>query len=63
MKAGSIVLLSPYVWHCSGGNESGKFRRAYMAQYSNGVVKKGSEGGKDVVGLGVPVGCGVYCTV
>ncbi|RUP51863.1 hypothetical protein BC936DRAFT_145039, partial [Jimgerdemannia flammicorona] len=36
--AGSVVLMSSVLRHCSTGNDSGRFRRAFMPQYSAGVV-------------------------
>ncbi|KAG0242309.1 hypothetical protein BGW41_004523 [Actinomortierella wolfii] len=38
IPAGSIVFLSGHVRHCSLGNPSSLFRRAYMPQYSIGAV-------------------------
>ncbi|KAG0261408.1 hypothetical protein DFQ27_002965 [Actinomortierella ambigua] len=38
IPAGSIVFLSGHVRHCSLGNPSPLFRRAYMPQYSIGPV-------------------------
>ncbi|KAG0216319.1 hypothetical protein BGX31_000639, partial [Mortierella sp. GBA43] len=38
IPAGSIVFLSGFVRHCSVGNRSLKFRRAYMPQFSLGKV-------------------------
>ncbi|RUS17607.1 hypothetical protein BC937DRAFT_89747 [Endogone sp. FLAS-F59071] len=38
VPAGSVVLMSGAVRHCSGGNDSGRFRRAFMPQYSAGIV-------------------------
>ncbi|KAG0000588.1 hypothetical protein BGZ65_004236 [Modicella reniformis] len=38
IPAGSIIFLSGFVRHCSLGNGSSKFRRAYMPQFSLGRV-------------------------
>ncbi|KAI8596097.1 hypothetical protein EDD21DRAFT_389294 [Dissophora ornata] len=38
IPAGSIVFLSGFVRHCSLGNPSLKFRRAWMPQFSSGKV-------------------------
>ncbi|KAG0028155.1 hypothetical protein BGZ81_004969 [Podila clonocystis] len=54
IPAGSVVFLSGFVRHCSLGNGSMKFRRAFMPQYSIGKVMNG-EGG--YISLAVP------CTV
>ncbi|KAF9402898.1 hypothetical protein BGX21_008194 [Mortierella sp. AD011] len=51
ITAGTIVFLSGYVRHCSLGNGSSKFRRAYMPQFSAGKVQT-SDGG--LVSLAVP---------
>ncbi|KAF9111521.1 hypothetical protein BGX27_004813 [Mortierella sp. AM989] len=51
MPAGTTVFLSGFVRHCSLGNGSSKFRRAYMPQFSAGKVQT-SEGG--LVSLAVP---------
>ncbi|KAI8345743.1 hypothetical protein B0O80DRAFT_471985 [Mortierella sp. GBAus27b] len=51
IPAGSIVFLSGFVRHCSVGNRSLKFRRAYMPQFSLGKVV-GEDG--CMVSLGVP---------
>ncbi|KAG9304938.1 hypothetical protein G9A89_003106 [Geosiphon pyriformis] len=40
VKAGTIVFLSGFVRHCSFGNASSHFRRAFMPQYSAGIVRK-----------------------
>ncbi|GJJ72751.1 hypothetical protein EMPS_05109 [Entomortierella parvispora] len=37
---GSTVFLSGFVRHCSLGNKSSRFRRAYMPQFSAGEVMK-----------------------
>ncbi|KAF9179958.1 hypothetical protein BGZ50_006561 [Haplosporangium sp. Z 11] len=50
--AGSTVFLSGFVRHCSLGNTSSKFRRAYMPQFSAGAVV--AEDGR-VISLAVPV--------
>ncbi|KAF9167265.1 hypothetical protein DFQ26_005224 [Actinomortierella ambigua] len=42
IPAGSIVFLSGHVRHCSLGNPSPLFRRAYMPQYSIGTVFNGA---------------------
>ncbi|KAF9316420.1 hypothetical protein BG003_002003 [Podila horticola] len=54
IPAGSVVFLSGFVRHCSLGNGSMKFRRAFMPQYSIGKVMN-DEGG--YISLAVP------CTV
>ncbi|KAI7829684.1 hypothetical protein BC939DRAFT_441474 [Gamsiella multidivaricata] len=51
ISAGSIVFLSGFVRHCSLGNTSSKFRRAYMPQFSAGKVVT-DDGG--IVSLAVP---------
>lgn len=51
IPAGSVVFLSGFVRHCSLGNGSAKFRRAFMPQYSIGKVMNG-EGG--YISLAVP---------
>ncbi|KAF9396130.1 hypothetical protein CPC16_004785 [Podila verticillata] len=51
IPAGSVVFLSGFVRHCSLGNASAKFRRAFMPQYSIGKVMNG-EGG--YISLAVP---------
>ncbi|KAF9947275.1 hypothetical protein BGZ72_010728 [Mortierella alpina] len=52
IPAGSIVFLSGLVRHCSLGNASSKFRRAYMPQFSAGKVV----GEEDrIISLAVPV--------
>ncbi|KAG0045065.1 hypothetical protein BGZ83_009680 [Gryganskiella cystojenkinii] len=48
---GSVVFMSGFLRHCSLGNQSSKFRRAYMPQYSVGKVKA-EEG--NYVSLAVP---------
>ncbi|CAO3573800.1 unnamed protein product [Mortierella alpina] len=52
VPAGSIVFLSGLVRHCSLGNPSSKFRRAYMPQFSSGQVVGEEE---RIVSLAVPV--------
>ncbi|KAF9989951.1 hypothetical protein BGZ75_004339 [Mortierella antarctica] len=52
IPAGSIVFLSGLVRHCSMGNSSSKFRRAYMPQFSSGKVVGEEE---RLVSLAVPV--------
>ncbi|KAG0212776.1 hypothetical protein BGX28_005623 [Mortierella sp. GBA30] len=52
IPAGSIVFLSGFVRHCSLGNSSSKFRRAYMPQYSSGEVVGDEE---RIISLAVPV--------
>ncbi|KAG0085611.1 hypothetical protein BGZ92_008868 [Podila epicladia] len=54
IPAGSVVFMSGFVRHCSLGNGSMKFRRAFMPQYSIGKVMN-AEGG--YISLAVP------CTV
>ncbi|KAF9973451.1 hypothetical protein BGZ73_003316, partial [Actinomortierella ambigua] len=51
IPAGSIVFLSGHVRHCSLGNPSSLFRRAYMPQYSIGTVFNGAG---HLVSLAVP---------
>ncbi|KAF9402403.1 hypothetical protein BGZ94_004942 [Podila epigama] len=51
VPAGSVVFLSGFVRHCSLGNGSSKFRRAFMPQYSIGKVLN-AEGG--YISLAVP---------
>ncbi|KAF9579518.1 hypothetical protein BGW38_004194 [Lunasporangiospora selenospora] len=51
IPAGSVVFLSGFVRHCSLGNSTSLFRRAFMPQYSAGKVET-SEGG--LVSLAVP---------
>ncbi|KAG0289576.1 hypothetical protein BGZ96_006908 [Linnemannia gamsii] len=51
VPAGSIVFLSGWVRHCSMGNSSSKFRRAFMPQYSAGKVVTATGG---MVSLAVP---------
>ncbi|KAF9902105.1 hypothetical protein EC991_005274 [Linnemannia zychae] len=51
VPAGSIVFLSGWVRHCSLGNSSSKFRRAFMPQYSAGKVVTETGG---LVSLAVP---------
>ncbi|KAK3842684.1 MAG: hypothetical protein J3R72DRAFT_442180 [Linnemannia gamsii] len=51
VPAGSIVFLSGWVRHCSLGNSSSKFRRAFMPQYSAGKVVTEAGG---LVSLAVP---------
>ncbi|KAF9438219.1 hypothetical protein BGZ76_009146 [Entomortierella beljakovae] len=51
IPAGAIVFLSGFVRHCSLGNASAKFRRAYMPQFSLGKVQ--TDGGS-LVSLAVP---------
>jgi hypothetical protein len=51
IPAGSIVFISGFVKHCSLGNESLKFRRAYMPQFSAGKVVGE---GECMVSLAVP---------
>ncbi|KAF9329016.1 hypothetical protein BGZ91_000742 [Linnemannia elongata] len=55
VPAGSIVFLSGWVRHCSLGNSSSKFRRAFMPQYSAGKVVTATGG---MVSLAVP--CNEY---
>lgn len=55
VPAGSIVFLSGWVRHCSMGNSSSKFRRAFMPQYSAGKVVTATGG---MVSLAVP--CSEY---
>ncbi|KAK3815592.1 MAG: hypothetical protein JOS17DRAFT_759962 [Linnemannia elongata] len=55
VPAGSIVFLSGWVRHCSLGNSSPKFRRAFMPQYSAGKVVTATGG---LVSLAVP--CNEY---
>ncbi|KAI9596617.1 hypothetical protein BDF19DRAFT_19669 [Syncephalis fuscata] len=38
LPAGSILLMSDRVRHCSQGNASQRTRRVFMAQYSSGIV-------------------------
>ncbi|KAG0319245.1 hypothetical protein BGZ99_005212 [Dissophora globulifera] len=52
IPAGSIVILSGFVRHCSLGNKSPRFRRAYMPQFSAGKVIMPENGG--FVSLAVP---------
>ncbi|RKP10310.1 hypothetical protein THASP1DRAFT_27902 [Thamnocephalis sphaerospora] len=56
LTAGSILIMSARVRHCSTGNGSGRTRRAYMPQYSAGVVA-----GPDArpLALAVPCDCPV----
>lgn len=35
LKAGSIVWISPFVWHCSASNRTEFYRRAYMPQFTS----------------------------
>ncbi|KAI1319695.1 hypothetical protein EDD11_003389 [Mortierella claussenii] len=51
IPAGTIVFLSGFVRHCSLGNASLNFRRAYMPQFSAGKVES-EDGG--LVSLAVP---------
>ncbi|KAK3824991.1 MAG: hypothetical protein J3Q66DRAFT_98524 [Benniella sp.] len=51
IPAGSIVFISGFVKHCSLGNESLRFRRAYMPQFSAGKVVGE---GECIVSLAVP---------
>ncbi|KAF9088874.1 hypothetical protein BGX23_007047 [Mortierella sp. AD031] len=51
VPAGSVVFLSGWVRHCSLGNSSSKFRRAFMPQYSAGKVLTETGG---LVSLAVP---------
>ncbi|KAF9934773.1 hypothetical protein FBU30_000067 [Linnemannia zychae] len=51
VPAGSIVFLSGWVRHCSLGNSSYRFRRAFMPQYSAGKVVTETGG---LVSLAVP---------
>ncbi|KAF9125756.1 hypothetical protein BGW39_007182 [Mortierella sp. 14UC] len=51
VPAGSIAFLSGWVRHCSLGNSSSKFRRAFMPQYSAGKVVTETGG---LVSLAVP---------
>ncbi|KAF8967577.1 hypothetical protein BGZ46_000142 [Entomortierella lignicola] len=51
ITAGTIVFLSGFVRHCSLGNGSSKFRRAYMPQFSAGKVQTDIGG---LVSLAVP---------
>jgi ectoine hydroxylase-related dioxygenase (phytanoyl-CoA dioxygenase family) len=52
VRAGTVVALSPYVWHCSGPNRAATARRAYMPQYSAGAVVAGDD---RPVALAVPM--------
>jgi hypothetical protein len=35
LKAGSIVWISPFVWHCSASNRTPSYRRVYMPQFTS----------------------------
>jgi ectoine hydroxylase-related dioxygenase (phytanoyl-CoA dioxygenase family) len=54
LSAGSVLLMSAQLRHCSQGNRSRRTRRAYMPQYSAGVVS--TEHDALPLALAVPVG-------
>ena len=49
MRAGDALFMSAEVLHCSGPNESGRFRRAWMPQFSLATRGSLSGGGDGVV--------------
>jgi hypothetical protein len=53
VPAGSMVLFSSNVWHCSGTNQSPKYRRALYVQYSTEVIRPANVSPSGGVG-----GCG-----
>ena len=49
MRAGDVLFMSAEVLHCSGPNESGRFRRAWMPQFSLATRGSPSGGGDGAV--------------
>lgn len=39
-QPGDVIFISPFLNHCSGPNESSRFRRAYLAQYSSEPITR-----------------------
>ena len=44
MRAGDVLFMSAEVLHCSGPNGSGRFRRAWMPQFSLAAPAGGGDG-------------------